>query len=274
MDSDEGDNSVVSREGTVPLSEWQRVLGSNTPPAAGEMAASPPILPTSYPGDTESRLEEPATFEGRGRDFGSPPLGDSVLPAGVVKVNLLSDASSQNSIHGVLSSAGLSSVGDGDLQPPLVVGVNPLIINQVAASSSQSVVDREVLVMREAPELSSSSNPTPLGRQRRLSLFERANSLIPDLNDHSSIPPARSDRSNSSPLVKGRNIDSIGIGERSSKQDSKSALGRDKYNTVLRDWLMHVVEKDDQHNSEVICGKHCQLLTMQYILYEYVFTAL
>lgn len=278
MDSDEGDRSVASREGTVPLSEWQRVLGSNTPPAAGEMAASSPILPTSYPGDAESRREEQATFEGRGRDFGSPTLGDSMLPPGVVKVNLLSDASSQNSIHGALSSGGLSSAGDGDLQPPIIVGVNPRIINQVASSSSQSVVDREVLVMREAPEVSSLSNPTPLGRQRRLSLFERANSLVPDIFDgrsgrgsvDHSVPPARSDRSNSSPLVKGRNIDSVAIEERLSK-DNKSALGRDKYNTVLRDWLMHVVEKDDQHNSEVMYGGHYQRLTRcSIIFYEYV----
>lgn len=249
MDSDEGDSSVVSREGVIPLS---------APTPAGEMAASP-ILPPSYPDDTDTWHEEGATLEGKNSNCGSPLLGASVLPAGVVKVDLLSDASSQNSIHKVLSSGGLSSAGDGGLQPPLIVGVNPRVINETAARSSQSVVDRDVLVMREAPELSSSSNPTPLGRQRRLSLFERANSIIYDIHDgrgvggsgEHNVPLARSDRSSSSAIVKGQNVDSIFAGERPSLQDSKSALGRDKYNTVLRDWLMHVVEKDDPHNSEV-----------------------
>ncbi|CAM9437151.1 unnamed protein product [Pylaiella littoralis] len=128
------------------------------------------------------------------------------------------------------------------------------MINEAAASSSQSLVDREVLVMREMANKSSPS-PTPLGRQRRLSLYERANSIIHISNDGKgsgdhNVPPVRSDRSSSSALVKGRDIDTTVSEERTSVQDKKSALGRDKYNTVLRDWLMHVVEKDDPNNAE------------------------
>lgn len=263
MDSDEGDSSVVSQEGTVPLSGWQSI-GNTTPPpaAAGEMMTSP-TRSTSHLGDTEPCGEEKVAFRGESSNRRSPTQGASALLEGAVKVNLLSDVSSQSSVHGVLSNRGLSSPGNEDLLPPLVVGVNPRMINEAAASSSQSLVDREVLVMREMANKSSPS-PTPLGRQRRLSLYERANSIIHISNDGKgsgdhNVPPVRSDRSSSSALVKGRDIDTTVSEERTSVQDRKSALGRDKYNTVLRDWLMHVVEKDDPNNAEVRHGEHFRL---------------
>eukprot|EP00752_Nemacystus_decipiens_P007845 g7009.t1 len=68
-------------------------------------------------------------------------------------------------------------------------------------------------------------------------------------SDDYDTPHAKSDRSNSSGMVKGRK--SSWIDDTHSDHDHPSSLGRDKYNTVFRDWLMHVVEKDDQQNAEV-----------------------
>lgn len=234
-------------------------------------------------------------------------LSAPVLPTHVVGAGLSDHASSQNSIHEVLSSGYSSMVSDdGDLEPPLLIGVNPLIvvnkgtnpapnpqqdtdaaaasrgerlqprnsrpelelpggsIESAATNGSRLAVDREVLVMREAAQ-SSEIEPTPLGQHRRLSLFERAHSSIiyssnegkggDGNNSDDSVPLARCDRSKSGVqvvLVNGRmNIDSIGLEDRTTLIDGDSTRGRDKYNTVLRDWLMHVVEKDDQQDAEV-----------------------
>ncbi|CAM9288352.1 unnamed protein product, partial [Hapterophycus canaliculatus] len=209
--------------------------------------------------------------------------------------------SSQHSIHRTLSSEYSSSETHGGLEPPLFVGVNPRIVNDTAAtdemavsgenqqlppggvsrfatdilasdsvasaatSTSNSVADREVLIMGEAAELSSECNPTPLGRQRRLSLFERAHSMTMysstderggDGGGEHGMPHDRSDRSSSSAVVRGRVIDSMALQESISSHDGEdSAVPRDKYNTVLRDWLMHVLEKDDQHDADEVQNK-------------------
>lgn len=209
-----------------------------------------------------------------------PALSAHVLPADVVRVNIPNHASRPTSIEPTRSECmpSTSSAGGDDLKPPLVVGLNSRIINEAqnvmprsenqhgginhervrlgsaATSSAHSMAHREVLVMSKASELSTASSPTPLGRPRRLSLFERANSISVPFNEESGeydVPHAKSDRSNSSAMVKGRNIRSSGLDESRSDHDQSSALGRDKYNTVLRDWLMNVLEKDDQQNAEV-----------------------
>lgn len=280
MDPDEGEN--IS-EGTPPDS----VPSSHrhSPPRTEIRERIPSLsLPRSNLVRTDPEQQDRrTTFEGDGM---LPALGAlAVLPAGVVRGHISDHASNRNATDHVLSSEGVSSAsstsGDG-LSPPLVIGLNPRTIvgaqnimprsdNQqqavggsnherarlgsVATSSAHSMVDREVLVMREAAvELSTASTPTPLGRMRRMSLFERANSISMPSNDGSGdcdTPHPKSERSNSSAMVKGRNLISIGLDENHSDHDHASALGRDKYNTVLRDWLMHVLEKDDQQNVEV-----------------------
>ncbi|CAM9787116.1 unnamed protein product [Ectocarpus sp. 6 AP-2014] len=232
-------------------------------------------------------------------------LSAPVLPTHVVGAGLYDHASSQNSIHEVQSS-GYSSVAsnDGGLEPPLLIGVNPLIVlnkatnpasipqhdtdaaaaprgeklqprssrhelefpggstERAATNSAPLAVDREVLVMREAAQ-SSDADPTPLGQHRRLSLFERAHSTIiyssnegkggDGNNSEDSVPHARCDRSKSGVVVvNGRDIDAIGLEDRTTLINGDSTRGRDKYNTVLRDWLMHVVEKDDQQDAEQV----------------------
>lgn len=280
MDPDEGENiSKGTPMETVPSSDSQRPR----PAERGGMA--PPLsFPSSNLIGTEPKQQDRRTsFQDDGM---LPRLGATILPAGVVRVNIPEHASKKTSIEHVLSSAGASSassVSGDDLSPPLVIGLNSQTINEtqdnlqsggsnhergrlgsVATSSAHSMVDREVLVMREAMELSAASTPTPLGRARRLSLFERANSISVPSNEGSGdydIPHAKSDRSNSSAMVKGRNISSIGLDETHSDHDDHlSAVGRDKYNTVLRDWLMHVLEKDDQQNADVRIAGNCRLL--------------
>lgn len=261
---------------TVPFSDRQ----SRPPTETGEMVASL-SLPRSNLMESEPKQQNHrTTFEG----------DDSMLPALGAPVLRTMVANRQNSIDNMLSSERLSSgscVSGDDLTPPLVIGLKPRTINEAqnimprpenlqqsnvrtheralgsaATSSAHSMVDREVLVMREAMELSTASTPTPLGRQRRRSLFQRAHSISIPSNEgsgYSDTPHAKSDRSNSSAMVKGRNINSIGLDETSSDHDHHSELGRDKYNTVLRDWLMHVVEKDDQQNAEVRNEGHFRL---------------
>lgn len=278
---DEGENtSKVTGMETVPSSNRRSPPSTET----GEEMAPSPSLPRSnlIMTETEHQDRRPA-FEDDGM---LPALGAPVLPAGVVRVNIPDHANKQTSIDHVLSSGGLSSassVSADDLSPPLVIGLNPRTINEgqnimlrvsdnqqqsgggslergrlgsVATRSAHSMVDREVLIMHEAMELSTSSAQTPLGRIRRLSLFERANSISIPSNgggsgDYDAPHHAKSDRSNSSAMVKGRNMSSIGLDEDHSDHDHPLSIGRDKYNTVLRDWLMHVVEKDDQQNVEV-----------------------
>eukprot|EP00903_Cladosiphon_okamuranus_P010912 g10308.t1 len=281
MDPDEVENtSKGTGMATVPSSNRQSPPSTET----GEMA---PAL--SHPrlnligNESEQQGRRPA-FEDDGM---LPALGAPVLPAAVIRVNIPDHANKRTSIDHVLSSGGVSSassVGADDLRPPLVIGLNSTTINvgqnamprvsdnqqqsgdgnrergrlgSVAICSAHSMVDRKVLVMREATGLSTSPNPTPLGRQRRLSLFERANSISIPLNNQGSGDSdaplhAKSDRSNSSGMVKGRNMSSFRLDEALSDHDHPSSIGRDKYNTVLRDWLMHVVEKDDQQNVEEV----------------------
>ncbi|CAN0208855.1 unnamed protein product, partial [Ectocarpus fasciculatus] len=136
-------------------------------------------------------------------------------------------------------------------------------MESAATNSARLAVDREVLVMREAAQSSAEVDPTPLGQHRRLSLFERAHSSImyssnegkggDGNNSEDSVPRARVDRSKSGVVVvNGRNIGSIGLEDRTTLIGGDSTRGRDKYNTVLRDWLMHVVEKDDHQDAEQV----------------------
>ncbi len=284
MNSDEEESSIRRIDAARPFSGLQMVLSNPPPIQQGGRTAS---LSIPRPNPSEHGLgqqQQGTIFDGEGASNSCSPM----LDAPVVMANLTSQpASSDNSIHPVLSSGCASSesstAGDG-LKPALVIGVNPRLINhaqenmsppspenQRTGNSSQmagsiqgsmatrsrtlSMVDREVLVMREAVELSSSTNPTPLGQQRRLSLFERAHSVVltssNDGDDQDDIRNNRSERRSSAVIVKGRNIDSIDLDASQSLRNAQSHE-RDKYNTVLRDWLMHVLEKDDQHDAEVI----------------------
>lgn len=292
MNSDEEESSIGRMDTAGPLSDLQRVL-SNPPPI--QQGGTTTSLSIPRPNVSETELGQP---QHQGKIYDGEGISNNnscspMLDAPIVRANLTPEpASSENSIHPVLSSGCAScessTAGDG-LKPPLVIGVNPRLINyaqenmspslsehqqpgdssQVAGSipgsmatrsSALSMVDREVLVMREAVELSSTTNPTPLGQQRRLSLFERAHScVLPSSNDEDdqhSILNTRSERNSSAVIVKSRNINSIDLDASPSlRNDQSSSHERDKYNTVLRDWLMHVLEKDDQHNAEVISQK-------------------
>lgn len=286
----------------VPASNEQETLGGSSQPSGVAKTDTPLGLshPTQSRGELGQRERNPFQGEGRSRER---PIPDT----SPVRVCLSECTSSQHSIHRTLSSGYASSATHGGLEPPLFVGVNPRTVNDTAetdemavsaesqqvsggggemlaggsvasaaTSRSNSVVDREVLIMREAADLSSEFNPTPLGRQRRLSLFERAHSTTMcsstderggDGGGEHGLPRDRSDRSTSSAMVRVRRIDSIGLQElASSHDDEEPTVPRDKYNTVLRDWLMHVLEKDDQHDAEVrddVLGKRCRGFNLQ-----------
>lgn len=293
MNPDEEDRSIDDHADESPVvSNGQGTPSSSSSPqpaVQGEMDTSLSISRPPQRRD-EPRQHERNIFQGGGRTTHQP-----AQDASPVRVCLSECTSSQHSIHRTLSSGYSSSLTHGGLEPALFVGVNPQIVNDTAAtdemaaseesqelsggdrpatetsasgsvasaatSRSNSVVDRDVLIMREAADLSSEFNPTPLGRQRRLSLFERAHSTTMysstderggDGGGEHRMTRDRSDRSTSSVMLRSRTLQSTGPQEiDSSDDDEEPAAPRDKYNTVLRDWLMHVLEKDDQHDAEV-----------------------
>lgn len=103
-------------------------------------------------------------------------------------------------------------------------------------------VSREVIVAKESSaDPHGIEAPTPLGFFRQPSLFERAN-----FGD-----PGEDGGSRGVDDVKGDNgvDDALGVDE--GKGQHSQTLGRGADNTVLRDWLVHVLEKDDQNDPKV-----------------------
>lgn len=102
--------------------------------------------------------------------------------------------------------------------------------------------DREVIVARASSDELSTGAPTPLGNTRRASLFERVSDATDD--EHPSVV---------GPVV-GKTLDDAGVEDteiEAGPELQSLSSGQGTYNTVLRDWLMHVLEKDDQYDAKV-----------------------
>lgn len=156
--------------------------------------------------------------------------------------------------------------GMEDLEPPLIIGVKThkscggsavsggMVDHspRICANNPEVRADREVIVAKESfdMDLEGVANPAPLGYTRRPSLFQRFN--IKDAQQRVAQPVEWAETSHETGVmntVKDKGIDSVGLEE--GKEQYTWSLGHGTYNTVLRDWLMHVLEKDDQHDTKV-----------------------
>ena len=251
------------RMDSIPREEWERILiGEHSP-----VVRAAPAPPAHPPELTRRTSREQINEQGE-------PLPTSVaLPSvDLRRASLLQRASSQRSLRNTSGSDCVSSASDG-LEPVIKIGLNPRIINQkqhhilgdmddgsaynsTSTGSGRSKVDRDVIVTSQHSG-TSISNPTPLGRPRRQSLFERANggSMTEFANIATAGVPQGdwgvSEHNNSTlQVLKGKEVDSLKLEDGEPSEDPP-AVGRDQYHTVLRDWLMNVVEKDDDQDTKV-----------------------
>lgn len=150
--------------------------------------------------------------------------------------------------------------GIEDLEPPLVIEVKRHtscgesdISNDIAdplpricANNPNAQADREVIVAKDSfADLEGIANLAPLGYCRRPSLFRRFS--IEDVPQTVELAD-RSYETGATTTAKEQEVDSVRLEE--GKEQYMLSLGRGTYNTVLRDWLMHVLEKDDQHDTK------------------------
>lgn len=293
MDSDEEPPSG-SRTATVPFQDWQRILGGRHPPVPEETATASAslsrevddrnvVLSLSGRGDEEVEygVVDREVHETSAVTTDMPLASSPSDPRGRKSGTRLCERSNNKvSIQNVLSSDP-SSASEGSLEPALTIGLNSRTINDdktvpiassgmgqqwgsMQSSSASSVtnkMDREVIVTGTEAGERSTVFPTPLGRARRASLFERANStnILPGTlldgsqRQHSDeLEDASCDRSRASGSNASMKRVDAASGDNGDMGVASGALspGGGRYNTVLRDWLMHVLEKDDQHNTQ------------------------
>lgn len=258
-----------SRMDSIPREEWERILTGDHPPVV-RAAAAPP----EHPPELSRRVSRQHSSE-----RGQPPPTSVALPAvDLRRASLLQRAGSQRSLRNTSGSGYISSASDG-LEPVISIGVNPRTINakgqhfldnmddaerqwesahnSTSTGSGRSKVDRDVIVTSEHSG-TSISTPTPLGRPRRQSLFERANggsmSEFANMAAAAGVPQGDwgvSEHNNSSlQVLKVKEVDSLKLEDGDPPEDPP-AVERDQYHTVLRDWLLHVVEKDDDQDTKV-----------------------
>lgn len=267
MESDE-EQSLGSRADTVPFQDWQKILSGGRQLGPGARNATP-ALPR--PAEREPRQPD-GGGSGGGGEPPRAPLARS--PLGVRRASLL-DRAGRTESHISLQNSAFNE--NDSLEPDLHIGVGAQLINEdkyppnnqpvddaaidrprggihhsVSTTSGLSRVDHEVIITGEAAE-ASVPLPTPLGHPRRLSLFERANSASPIsvdiVSDGVHDVPDRSVRS-CSMISKGEDI-------YTDSHEDKAPRGHDpsprygQYNTIQRDWLMHVLEKDDRQDAHV-----------------------
>lgn len=255
-----------SRVESIPREEWERILIGEPTPTARATAAAPT---TAHPPELTRRVSSRQQIEPRQATSMALPSVDSR------KASLTQRISSQRSLRHNSSSGHVSSASDG-LEPALTIGLNPTTINEDewnalemeaerqwgsahGSSSTGSGRSKHDVIVTSQHSRGSITNPTPLGRPRRQSLFERAHGT--SMVDFAIITGAPqedsggSEHSNVGTVValRGKGVDSPKLedGEPPGDGDPPPVDGRDQYDTVLRDWLMHVVEKDDNLDTKV-----------------------
>lgn len=252
-----------SRMDSIPREEWERILIGEHPPVVRTAPAAP-----AYPPELTRRVSREQSND-RGESL---PTSVAIPSVDLRRASLLQRASSQRSLRNTSGSGYVSSASDG-LEPVIKIGLNPRIINEkehhvlgdmddesaynsTSTGSGRSKVDRDVIVTSQHSGTSISA-PTPLGRPRRQSLFERANggSMTEFANIAAAGVPqgdwgVSEHNTSTLQILKGKEVDSLKLEDGVPPEDPP-AVGRDQYHTVLRDWLMHVVEKDDDQDTKV-----------------------
>lgn len=257
----------------VPFQEWQRIIGSGLPAPEGATGASVSVPPNMQ--------RQPS---GLGANLEAPSDPSVLCDQGHRRRPSLFERASTHSSPNVLTQAN-ATPGSDDLEPALSIGLNPRIFYDVLGASAEaedasslrglqmadvrrtssaisglSKGDHEVIVTGEVDE-ELTVMPTPLGRARRQSLLDRAGShnnmmIMQTSEDGDSSVKDGALRRAASRLSGGkaspREQDVYGADEEAGRHQ-REALSPDRgqYNTVLRDWLMHVLEKDDQQDAMV-----------------------
>ena len=246
-------------------------------------------LRSPTPGTQHLTIEEPSTglqasssSGSRGRSIQTIDTRTDTLPLTIaphVRRGLfdLSVNPSLPNLHAI--SSGDASSDSEDMDPALTTIWDGGIINednfQTGTTSAESTstrrfslrpsapdvseptrVGRKVIVTSEADEASWMAAPTPLGFTRRMSIYERANSslLIQPSNGVGSLgnfPRASSRVSGGILAAMGPDGDSVAAEECVSGSEV-APITEEKYNVIYRDWLMHVLEKDDQLDTQVV----------------------
>lgn len=181
------------------------------------------------------------------------------------EVNVANSVASAGTDHGHLC-------GRDDFEPSLTTGVSPRILGDMAGSfthrsflheddlnamrstpgkSSGYEKHHSVIITTESAEEGPLAYPTPLGFTRRASLYERANSTV-NVRSEGRRVIASSDEVDEFDVPDSLRVQDIEVDSESiveSEKPQRTSLGTGN-NTVLRDWLMHVLEKDDQHDAK------------------------
>lgn len=247
-----------SRVESIPREEWERMLvGDHTPIVRSTAAPHPPKLSRRV--SSQQQIEPPQTTS-------------VALPSvDLRKAALTHRLSSQGSLRNSSDSGHVSSASDG-LEPPLAIALNPRTINederdildveaeresvQGSTSTGSGRSKRDVIVTSQHSR-GSVASPTPLGCPRRQSLFERAHGA--SMAEFAIATGAPQDdwggsehNNNDTVAQRGKYIDPLKLedGEPPQDEDPPPVEGHGQYHTVLRDWLMHVVEKDDNLDTE------------------------
>lgn len=269
---DDGKQSAGSRKAPFPshitFQEWARILGHSDVTLATSTSQEHNRASNDSTSDEMAVGRKRSSWISERKDSTSAPG----MPSNVASMRRASS-------HDVGGNSFISHAGFNDLSGheesglPLPSHVNPRTLgatppgkyifgNQASndnldgmlmisrSSSGRERVDREVIVTSE-DEDGSLRYPAPLGHARRASLYERAFSLGTVRGDERH--QERLD-GNSKPRLfcaEGFEVDSGGAQRDGGQQDQPTSREAGNYNTVLRDWLMHVLEKDDQHDTKV-----------------------
>lgn len=258
MDHDEDTSSAGSRVDAVPFQDKQSIIGIEY---ANIREASP--APTEgLPPSAQGGLDQAYGVGCKNIRISMAP------PTALVGEHRASLFERANSLNSCLQPPGNSEVPSSEynLKPALNIGVNPRIINATTGSetgeqwremhraesarSERSKADYEVIVTGQAAE-TSEMLPTPLGRARRMSLFERANTSPSNVIEgcRENVLPVESVSSNNSSLLDERRAQ-LGSHKNRDSLGGTVSPRPGQYDTVQRDWLMHVLEKDDHEDAQ------------------------
>lgn len=272
--------SRATRPSDISFKEWADILGRGDAqePASQEQGV--------VPGQKEEHdvAREEVVAQKRSWLSTSDYSSSSVPSVPSPEVTAISRVQS----HDISNHSVLPGIRHGDLerdeclQPPLPIRIHPRTLGAPTldkdsrrafrhdfdpdsrdiisrSSSGRARADREVIVTSEDGEEGGFQQPTPLGYTRRASLFERSYS----------VDTLRSDARHGERYTGGRlaqdigssdpdflDVQTVDVESRVTEEDADRNRERvpneaGKYNTVLRDWLMHVLEKDDRHDAKV-----------------------
>lgn len=253
------------------LAHPNSMAGGESDASSDEHDGSPPE--PQYPPPKAGSARRASLYE-RANNMGLPPSSNSNVSSGLLDTGYgleppLAIGLNPHTIglNPRALGAGQSSISilSGPALDPVEPHSGSAHHHRLVSSSQGSRVentDRELIVAGERVEDACVGLPTPLGQARRASLFERANNSnddAPQIPQRQNIEPEGSGGQFATRVCEGNdnaglvcvqeaNVGSAGL-EGGEQQDGLLSPGQT--NLVLRDWLMHVLEKDNQLDADV-----------------------